>query len=245
MLELLADAGTGLGVTDLARALEVHKSTASRLLATLGEHGLVERGGTSEKYRLGPGLARLASAAAPRLDLPAAARPVLRSLAARTRETVNLAVLEGHRVVNVDQVTAPNQVVSVDWVGKETPLHCTSNGKALLAFLPAGERRRMLAGPLGRLTPHTVVCVAALERQLEGVRRDGFACAVEELELGLNAVAAPVWDAEGRVVAAVSVAGPAYRVPPRRLAELGELTKDAGRAISRRMGFIPNGGREA
>jgi DNA-binding IclR family transcriptional regulator len=241
-LELLAGAGVDMGVSELARAMDVHKSTASRLLATLQDHDLVERSPDSEKYHLGAGLARLARAAAADLDLADAAGPVMRDLAARTGETVNLAVLRDDRVVNVDQVSAPQQLVSVNWVGRDTPLHCTSNGKALLAFLPAAERRRILARPLERLTPHTVVRRAALERQLERVRRDGYAFTTEELEVGLNAVAAPVRDRAGGVVAAISVAGPAYRVSPDRLPPLGELTRDAGAAISRRMGFGPNGG---
>jgi DNA-binding IclR family transcriptional regulator len=238
-LELLAGAAGEMGVTELARRLDVHKSTASRLLATLQRHGLVEQDAASDKYRLGFGLARLARAANGGPDLAQAAGPALRELADRTGETVNLAVLQGHRVVNVDEVTASRQVVSVSWVGKDTPLHCTSNGKALLAFLPAAERGRILLGPLERLTARTIVDVPTLERQLGRVREDGYAFTLEELEVGLNAVAAPVRDAAGRVVAAVSVAGPAYRVPAQRLPELGEMTADAAAAVSRRLGFVP------
>ena len=241
-LWVLADAGGEMGVTEVARSLDVHKSTASRLLSTLHGHGLVERSPASDKYRLGPGLLRLARAAAPGVDLSEAARPVMRELANRTRETVNLAVLNRDRVVNVDQVSAPQQLVGVDWVGTETPLHCTSNGKALLAHLPAAERRRILAAPLERPTARTIVGPAALQRQLVGVRRDGYAFTIGELEIGLNAVAAPVRDHAGRVVAAVSVAGPDYRVPAERLPELGELVREAGLAISRRMWFGRDGG---
>jgi DNA-binding IclR family transcriptional regulator len=237
MLGMLADAGGEMGVSDLARRLEVHKATTSRLLSTLREHGLVEQSPVSEKYRLGRGLVRLGRLAAGESGLAEVARPVLRELAARTLETVNLAVLAGDRVVNVDQVTASRQVVGVDWVGKETPLHCTANGKALLAFVSALDRRRILAGPLERLTPRTIVDAGALERQLERVRAEGWAFTLEELEVGLNAVGAPVRDATGGVVAAVSVAGPAYRVPARRLAELGSLSREAAGAISRRLGF--------
>jgi len=93
-----------------------------------------------------------------------------------------------------------------------------------------------------RLTPRTITDGRVLERQLQRVLEDGYAFTLEELEIGLNAVAAPVFAADGRVLAAVSVAGPAYRVAPQRLAELGEMTKDAGEAISRRLGYIPRAG---
>jgi len=231
-------------VTDLARRLEVHKSTVFRLLSTLQEHGLVEQNPTTEKYRLGYGLVRLAGAVVAELDLARASRSVLEELAVRTGETVNLAILQGDQVVNIDQIAAPNLVVNVNWVGKQTPLHATSNGKVLLAYLAEEERRRLLSRPLPRLTPRTITDPRMLEKQLRRILTDGYAFTLEELELGLNAVAAPVYAADGRVQAAVSVAGPSYRVTPQRLSELGEMTKDAGAAISRRMGYIRNAGGE-
>jgi DNA-binding IclR family transcriptional regulator len=229
-------------VTDLARQLEVHKSTVFRLLSTLQEHGLVEQNPTTEKYRLGYGLVRLAGSVVAELDLARAARPILEELAIRSGETVNLAILQGNQVVNIDQIAAPNLVVNVNWVGKQTPLHATSNGKVLLAYLPEEARRQLLGGSLPRLTPRTITEPRILEKQLRRVVEDGYAFTLEELELGLNAVAAPVRGADGRVQAAVSVAGPAYRVTPQRLNELGEMTRAAGEAISRRMGYIPGGG---
>jgi IclR family acetate operon transcriptional repressor len=232
-------------VTDLARRLEVHKSTVFRLLATLQEHGLVEQNPSTERYRLGYGLVRLAGSVVAELDLARTARGVLEQLALRTGETVNLAILQGDQVVNIDQIAAPNLVVNVNWVGKQTPLHATSNGKVLLARLPEDERRRLLSRALPRLTPRTITDPRILEKQLRRVVEEGYAFTLEELEVGLNAVAAPVFAADGRVLAAVSVAGPAYRVTPQRLTELGEMTKDAGEAISRRLGYIPPAGGNA
>src|SRR3989449_6104604 len=114
-------------VTDLARRLEVHKSTVFRLLSTLQEHGLVEQNPTTEKYRLGYGLVRLAGAVVAELDLARASRSVLEELAARTGETVNLAILQGDQVVNIDQIAAPNLAGNVNWVGEQTQRHATSN----------------------------------------------------------------------------------------------------------------------
>jgi DNA-binding IclR family transcriptional regulator len=243
ILELLASNGKEMGVTELARRLEVHKSTTSRLLATLQEHGLVEQNPASDKYRLGYALVRLAGAVVAELDLVRVARPLLQELAERTHETVNLAILQGDQVVNIDQIAASHLVVNVNWVGKQTPLHSTSNGKALLAFLPEAERRSVLSAPLKRFTPRTIVDRATLEKQLRRVVDDGYAFTLEELEVGLNAVAAPIRGHDGRVVAAVSVAGPSYRVTPQRLTELGGMTKETGDAISRRLGYRERGGK--
>jgi IclR family transcriptional regulator, acetate operon repressor len=246
-LEILKLLGTEpeMRVTDLARRLEVHKSTAFRLLSTLQEHGLVEQNPSTEKYRLGYGLVRLAGSVVGELDLARASRPVLEQLAMRTAETVNLAILQGNQVVNIEQIAAPNLVVTVNWVGKQTPLHCTSNGKVLLAYLPDVERAPLLGEPLQRFTPRTITDVKTLEKQLRRVVDEGYAFTLEELELGLNAVAAPVRATDGRVRAAVSVAGPSYRVTPQRLQELGTMTKEAGEAISRRMGYLKIGGGRA
>src|SRR3712207_3505994 len=128
-LEVIAEAGE-MGVSELGRKLDVHKATASRLLATLADRGLVERDPFSERYRLGFGLIRLAGAAMTGLDLVRSARPILEELAERTRETVNIGVPSGDGVVYVDQVTGSRAIVSVNWVGQRTPLHCTSDRKS-------------------------------------------------------------------------------------------------------------------
>lgn len=241
ILDLLADTGGELGVTDLARQLGVHKSTAYRLLATLQGHDLVDQNPDTEKYRLGHGLVRLAGSVTAAMDLVKASRPGLRDLASATEETINLAILQGDQVINIDQITPVNQLVNVNWVGKQTPLHCTSNGKVLLAFMPGEERWRLLQRPLQRLTPRTIVDPNLLERQLLRVQDEGYAFTLEELELGLNAVAAPVRGADGHVIAAVSVSGPSYRVTPQRLPELGELARSTADAVSRRMGYTTGG----
>jgi IclR family acetate operon transcriptional repressor len=236
-LELIAEAGQ-LGVTELGRRLGVHKATASRLVATLAERGMVERDPITEKYRLGFGLIRLAGAAMASMDLVRIARPMLEELADRTRETVNLGVLSGDAVVYIDQVTGTRSIVAVSWVGRRTPLHCTSNGKVLLANVGDAERARLLATPLHRETRSTVTDAATLETQLDEIRRRGYATTMEELEEGLNAVAAPIRRADGEVVAALSVSGPAFRMRPVDLPRVGRLTMEAASAISRRLGYV-------
>ena len=239
-LELISEHGE-LGVTELGRKLEVHKATASRLIATLAERGFVERDPLTEKFRLGYGLISLAGAAVGGNDLVRAARPILDELAERTTETVNLGVLTGDSVVYVDQITGTRAIVSVSWVGRRTPLHCTSNGKVILAFSTEVERERLLRAPLTKLTPRTITDVRKLRAQLEEIRVRGYAQTMEELEEGLNAVSAPVRGMTGELVAALSVSGPAFRMRPVDLPRMGKLTAEAARAISRRLGYVERG----
>ena len=237
ILELVAEHPDRLGVTELGRRIGVHKATASRLVSTLARAGLVERTPGSEAFRPGFGLVRLATTALADLDVVRRARPVLEALAEETQETVNLAVLDGDEVVNIDQVTGSHAVLNVNWVGKRTPLHCTSNGKVLLAHLPVDELDRLLAEPLERRTARTITDPAALRAQLRRARARGCAYTVEELEAGLNAVAAPIRGAGGAVEAAVSVAGPAYRVTRERIPQLARAVVEAGAEVSRLMGY--------
>lgn len=244
--------GERLSVTELAAQLGIHKSTASRLAATLEARGFLERS-ERDAFRLGPELARLGRLAVRGRDLVDLARPVMERLAAATGETVNLAIADGGEVVNVAQVDGRHIVGVGSWTGRRTPLHCTANGKVLLAWaggpLPAvrsqGERPesaaaaavstfgRFAAHPLEAFTERTITGRADLDAELARVRARGYATAIGELEEGLHAVAAPVVASDGRCVAALSVSGPSYRMPERRLAELGADCVAAGGAIGR------------
>ena len=235
MLGLLADRGSA-GVTDLGAELGVHKSTASRLLATLEAHGLVEQRGDRGTYRLGFGLVRLAGASAAQLDLTRLGREACRRLADELDETVNLAVLDGDSAVNISQVHGSASVGVLNWVGRRTPLHATSSGKVLLAFGPAGARRAVQAAALERYTPATITDAAVLDRVLAEVRARGWAATEGELELGLNAVAAPVCAPDGGLVAALSVSAPSYRLPVERFAAVAErlcaVAEETGRQLA-------------
>ena len=234
-LELIADAGE-LGVTELSRRLDVHKATASRLAATLADHGLIERNPITGRYRLGFGLIRLAGAAIASLDVVRAARPVLEELAEATRETVNLGLLSGDDVVYIDQVTGGRSILSASWVGRRTALHCSASGKVLLAFMSEPERERQLERTPARMTPNTLVDPQALRAQLEEIRVRGYGQIEGELEEGLNAVAAPIRQADGQVSATLSVSGPAFRLRSTDLPRIGRLAIDAATAVSRRLG---------
>lgn len=222
----------------MARELGVHRSTSLRLLATLEKHALVERDPRTARYRLGRRLPQLASVVTGEVDLRYVARPVCEGLADALGETVTLDVLAGDVIVPIEQATASASVVGVNWLGRRTPVHCTASGKVILAFAPEAVRRRLLAGPLERKTPQTIVDVAELEAQLVLVRESGIARTSEELEAGLDAAAAPVRSADGEVVAALDVSGPTNRLRAGR-PELIRLTLQAAADLSNRLGYRP------
>nr|WP_241777907.1 IclR family transcriptional regulator [Streptomyces sp. CT34] len=236
VLEILARLGEA-GVTEIADELGVHKSTAFRLLGVLENRGLVAQEQERGKYYLGAGVLRLAGAAAVRLDISQEGAAICRTLADELGETVNIAVLESDAAVNIMQTRGPASVTAQNWLGRRTPLHATSSGKVLLAYQPRPVQEAVLSRKLPRLTERTVTSPGELRDQLAEVVERGFAVAVEELELGLRAVAAPVRAHDGSVIGAISVSGPAYRLDAERLPEVVKRTVAAGEELSRRMGY--------
>ena len=240
ILDLLAREGWRSGA-EVARELKVHRSTALRLLGTLERHALVERDPRTAKYRLGRRLPQLASVVTGELDLRSVARPVCERLAESTGETVTLDVLDGDEIVPIEQAAGSTAIVSVNWLGRRTPVHCTASGKVILAFAADPIRHRLLSRPLEPRTPRSIVNVAELEKQLAAAREAGFARTFEELELGLDAIAAPVYSAEDQVVAAIDVSGPAQRLQAPGGPDLVRLTREAAADLSRRLGFRARG----
>ncbi|ADP79346.1 IclR family transcriptional regulator [Pseudofrankia inefficax] len=237
VLEILARGGEA-GVTEVAAELGVHKSTASRLLGALEHRGLVEQPRGRGKYRLGLGIARLAGAVTAQFDLGHASREVCERLADELGETVNVAIVDRGFAVNISQVRGPAAVASHNWVGQRTPLHATSSGKVLLSTLPPDERDRLVKDPLERFTPHTITDPAVLAAELRDVADRGWASTREELEIGLNAVAAPIRGWGGQLRAAVSVSGPTYRLPEGSFPEVAEAVRRAATDINAAVGHL-------
>lgn len=231
ILEIIADAGADVGVTDIAGRLGIHKSTVSRLIATLESHSLVqagERGG----YRLGLGLLGLAASAAFSLDLVKLAQPALRELSRATGETANLAVLVDDAALYLDQVSGTSTLQAHSWVGQRIPLHATSNGKVLLAFSDPELLDRISSRQLASHTATTLVDPGALRREIEQVHAQGWAVAVDELEPGLAAIAAPIHGFRAELVGSLSISGPSFRMEP-ILTRLTEQVIAAAGTVSR------------
>ncbi len=236
ILEILARDGER-GVTEIAGQLDVHKSTVSRLIDSLAERDLVEQHESRGKYRLGVGVLRLAGATTARLDVVQEARSLSRSLAAVTGETVNLAVLSEGAALYVDQVEAASAVQSHNWVGQRIPLHATSNGKVLLAGMSDDEVRAVLTEELPAYTTRTMTDVVDVVAQLAGVRHDGYVVVVDELEHGLSAVAAPVRNIHGDVIASMSVSGPTFRFTAELVDRARTELVRCAVEVSRRLGW--------
>jgi DNA-binding IclR family transcriptional regulator len=236
ILDLLAQGGWRTGA-EVARGLKVHRSTALRLLATLERHALVERDQRTARYRLGRRLPQLASVVTGEFDLRYVARPICEQLAAATGETATFELLIGDDIVPVEQATASDSVVTINWLGRRYPAHCTASGKAILAFGPESVRERLISRPLEQVTPRTITDKAELEAQFEAARQSGVARTHEELEVGLDAIAAPVFGPEGEVVAALDVSGPSHRLRAGSRPDLDRLTIESAADLSRRLGY--------
>lgn len=221
LLKALGAGGGAASVFDLADRCGINRSTAWRILATLEDSGLVERDPRTGRYGAGYALVALAAAAGHE-PLVRRAHPLLRALAEACEETASLAVPRNLQLIYVDQVQAPH-VMAANWLGRPTPLHATSTGKALLAWLPEDEVGAALPGRLQRFTDTTITTRAALRAELARVRERGFAVSRGELEPALWGVSAPVLDG-GRPVAVVSVWGTEARVRARGLDALGVRT---------------------
>lgn len=239
LLLALGESHGEAGVTELARRLGLHKSTASRLLATLEKRGLVEQDEETGKYRLGLVVIRLAERAERTLDLRAIAMPELDRLARATHETTGMGVLDGDQLHTIAQADGPNLATVADRTGRFVPLHSAAAGKVLLASLPEREVMRFVRRGLDRFTDRTITGLEPLLEELARVRRRGYATDFGEYDAGLNGVAAPVHDARGAIVAAVDIWGPAFRVTPRRVPELVQQVSETAGAVSVRLGGTP------
>jgi len=237
ILYLLAQRG-GAGVTEVAGELGVHKSTAFRLIGALESGSLIEQDGERGKYRLGRGVLRLAAATAGGLELPTESRPVCRRLAADLGEAVNLAILDDGEATNILQEYGTSAITGRNWIGQRTPLHATASGKVLLAGMDTVALKEYLTSRLHRYTPQTVTRPTALEAELAQVREQGWASTTEEFEIGLNAVAAPVFGATGDVVGAVGTSGPSYRLTVESFPSVAERLVAGAAEISGRLGHF-------
>jgi IclR family transcriptional regulator, acetate operon repressor len=221
-----------VALADLASASGIPKSTASRLVSALERQGLVQQDGERGRLRPGPAILRVAQRSMLERSVVELAGPSLDALGEATGETINLAVPSRHGVEHVAEVESRHFLGAGQWLGRSVDYHCTAVGKVFMAF----GRATMPARPLARLTPSTITDPRRLRAVLETVRESDFADAIDELETGLAAIAAPVRGAGGDVVAALSISGPTTRLTTDRIAELKPILIDEARALSHRLG---------
>ena len=238
LLKVFRSREADLGVSELARRLGLGKSTVHRMLTTLVAEGLIEQNPRTGGYRLGIVMFELGEAVRVHMDLHAAVGPVLGELRTQTGESSQVGVLDGHEVVYVDRLESAHSLRLFTETGRRVPVHCTSSGKVLLAYLPEARRQAVLrTAPLTALTPHSITSRSQLEAELDRVRRRGWADAVNEREIGVASIAAPVRDVSGEVVAAISIGVPLARCSVMALRRLAPVIMEAAEAASRRLGW--------
>jgi IclR family acetate operon transcriptional repressor len=240
ILQVLALGGAA-GVTEIATELGVHKSTVFRLLATLEARGLVEQHTERGRYQLGYGVVQLAAGATKMDDLSLLSRPICRQLAETVQETVNVAVHDGRAVISIAQVIGSPTITSVNWVGQRTPMHATAAGKVFMAYMDPEQLDALLAEELQAYTPHTLVHPGTLKEHLALVRERGYAATMDEQEIGLTAVGAPIRTLDGHVIAAVTATGPTFRINEETLPVLAGHVLAAAAEISQRHGYPKRG----
>jgi IclR family acetate operon transcriptional repressor len=232
LLVRVVESAQPVAVGELADSAGLPKSTTSRLVGALERQGLVQRTGERGRVRPGPVLQRYAHRDDAAAALVALAEPALQILAQVSRETINLAVPNPLGAEHLSQRDSEHFVGVTNWVGRRVPHHVAANGKVFVAF----GATPLPLGPLERYTAHTIATPDALERDLEQVRRRGYATAVDELELGLAALAAPVRGPGADVIAALSISGPTTRLTPERIEGLAPLLLEQSAALGRRLG---------
>jgi DNA-binding IclR family transcriptional regulator len=233
---LAAKAEVGVGLSELSALLGMPKSSTHRYMATLQSVGLAERNG-EDRYRLGTRVIELAGSFLASSDLRSESQAILDELANKTGETIHLAVPSGMDVVYIAKVESKHTLAMSSHIGARLPMHCTSLGKAILAFSAPELLQAVLAERPEARTAHTITSPEALRAELATVHSQGFALDNEENELGICCVGAPIIDYTGNAIAAISISGPRERMNRERATQLGPMLSEGTLRVSRRRGF--------
>lgn len=237
ILDVLAEGEEELSIREMSRRTGLSRSTVQRIAADLAAAGLLKKSAETGHYRLGLRLLVLGGLVQARNEINVVAEPVLKALMRLSGETVHLAILDDVEIVYIAKVESTQAVRVASWVGRRNPPYCTGVGKAILAYQASEVIERIIRHGLRRYTPNTITDPVALRAHLESVRQQGYAFDQEELELGARCVAAPVRDYTGKVIAAISTAGPAHRMTTERMERLIGPVMEGAQEISRQLGW--------
>ena len=225
------------GISDIAQAVGLHKATAHRIVTTLVNYGFLERVIDEQKYRLGLELPNLGYKVLRRMDLRREALPFMKQLVEEWDETCDLSIFDQGKIFYIEVLRGNRALTISAAVGQRMPAHATASGKMFLAYIPKNELDGILNQPLNAYTEHTVISHDKLLAQLEKIRDEGYAVDCEEFESGVCAIAAPIFNRSGHVIAALGCPSPITRMTPERISEIAEAFKEAAKAISQRMGY--------
>lgn len=237
LLNLFSDDQPEWTLAELTAAAGLNRTTVYRLLTALESFDMVRRDRDTDRYRLGSGIIALAGRTLRANPVRTLSRPELEKLAAISGETATLEILSGDKILVLDEVLGKGVIQSSPSVGTFWPVFATSTGNAIMAFLPPAELDAILRAPLPQITAKTTTSPQILRQQLAQIRRQGYAIVSEALELGFVAVGAPLRNADGYPVAAISLGGPTIRLTEAYLPELGALLRAAAARISQQLGY--------
>ena len=238
ILDILLQHGSTMHMTEIAEKLGFYPSTIHRILDTLKYWGYVEQNPNTQKYQLGLKLLELGMARYHQMDLVKEATPCLKKLAKQCNETVHLGVLEEGEVMYLAKEESSQTIRMISYVGKRAPLHCTALGKVLLTYLSSEERKKILGEKvLPRLTENTITDKRELEKELSKVREQGFALDREENEKDVRCIAAPIRNYHGKVIAAISISSPIFRIDKNTQNNQKEALIEISKKISKRLGY--------
>jgi DNA-binding IclR family transcriptional regulator len=238
ILELIVGKENGMGVTEISRELDIHKSTVYRLLDTLKFRGYLEKNDDNHKYIAGINLFELSSKVLNDIDSRIRVRPYLEELMQKTEETIHLGILDAGEVIYLDKVESTATIRMYSQVGKRVPAHSTSLGKAIMAHLPEARVKEILREKgMEKNTENTITELEQFLEHLQKVRKQGFAVDDEEQEKDIRCIAGPIFNHRGEVVAAFSISAPITRMTELRMKELAELVVEYSDKMSRSLGY--------
>ncbi len=241
IMECVAENHNLISLTEISHKMGLSKSTVHGLIATMEKYGYLHQDTVTGKYSLGLKTFELGQAYASSLDLREIALPDLRKLSALYQETAHLALLSGDEVVYIDKVDGSRSIGIRSRIGGRNPAYCTGVGKVLLSGLSDNKIAEMYAGKqFQKFTPNTVSDLPALLQQVQKIRVAGYAFDMEEIEPDLQCVAAPIKDSQGKIIAAISLSGPANRL--RNLDEIKEAVMATAMQISAYLGYRKKSG---
>lgn len=231
-------ANQNMGVTEIARHIDINKSAVYRILSTLVKHGFIEKDPKTNRYKVGYAFLGIASDLLESIDLRSEAMPFLKELEAMTNEVIHLVVYDQGEVVYIEKLEGNETLRMHSQVGRRAPMHCTGVGKAILAYLP----RQMVSNILDQKgmpehTATTIVDQEAFFHELEKVKRRGYAFDLEENEQGISCIAAPIFNHKKEIAAAISISGPTLRMTEERLDQLKDKITSVGQRMSNRLGY--------
>lgn len=237
ILECFDNENPEKGLSEIAQAVDLHKSTTHRIVTTLLQYGFLERASDGQRYRLGIRLANLGFLVIQRMDIRREAIPVMTRLRDQWDETCDLSIFDDNHVFYIEVMHSNHALRIAAAIGQHLPAHCTASGKLFLANMNFQDLDSFLERPLQAHTENTVTSPDELNKQLQQIREQGYSVDQEEYEVGISAVSTPIRNQSGAMVAALSIPGPTSRMTPTRVTEISAALIEASRSISRRLGW--------